>query len=174
MDLFSIFIGKFIFASLVVTFRHGREEDEVMGVSFKKELVVDRVQVFPNNKEENPSKIQVKHLQTFFHIFQLQFFVNLSLKHNLPQCSYLFCLFLKWKLFQSRLIQKLGEGAKPFTLTFPQSAPNSVLIRGEEGDTSSMGVSYEVKLHIGESGDDHVGTKKASVHMGIRKVINIV
>lgn len=119
--------GKFIFASLVVTFRHGREEDEVMGVSFKKELVVDRVQVFPNNKEENPSKIQ------------------------------------------SRLIQKLGEGAKPFTLTFPQSAPNSVLIRGEEGDTSSMGVSYEVKLHIGESGDDHVGTKKASVHMGIRK-----
>ena len=75
MDLFSIFVGKFIFASLVVTFRHGREEDEVMGVSFKKELVVDRVQVFPNNKEENPSKIQVKHLQTFFHIFQLQFFL---------------------------------------------------------------------------------------------------
>ena len=72
--------------------------------------------------------------------------------------------------FQSRLVQKLGEGAKPFTLTFPQSAPNSVLIRGEEGDTSSMGVSYEVKLHIGDSGDDHVGTKKASVHMGIRKV----
>jgi len=30
--------GKFIFASLVVTFRHGREEDEMMGVSFKKEL----------------------------------------------------------------------------------------------------------------------------------------
>ena len=66
LNLVSIFTGKFIFASLVVTFRHGREEDEVMGVSFKKELVVDRVQVFPNNKEENPSKIQVNNLQTLF------------------------------------------------------------------------------------------------------------
>ena len=67
-------------------------------------------------------------------------------------------------------MQKLGDGAKPFTLSFPQSAPNSVLIRGEEGDSAAMGVSYEVKLHVGDSSEDHVGTKKASVHMSIRKV----
>ena len=50
-----------IFASLVCHFRHGREEDEVMGVSFAKELVVDRVQVFPpvNDQEEN-DKLQVR------------------------------------------------------------------------------------------------------------------
>ena len=51
--------GKYVFASLVVTFRHGREEDEVMGVSFQKELVVDRVQVFPGNAEKEKSKMQV-------------------------------------------------------------------------------------------------------------------
>jgi hypothetical protein len=34
--------GRCVFASLVCTFRHGREEDEVMGVSFQKELIVDR------------------------------------------------------------------------------------------------------------------------------------
>ena len=67
-------------------------------------------------------------------------------------------------------MQKLGEGAKPFTLAFPQSAPNSVLIRGEEGDSSTMGVSYEVRLHIGDSSEDHGGSKKNSVHMSIRKV----
>ena len=67
-------------------------------------------------------------------------------------------------------MQKLGEGAKPFTLNFPQSAPNSVLIRGEEGDSAQMGVSYEVRLHIGESSDDFAGAKKNSVHMSIRKV----
>ena len=67
-------------------------------------------------------------------------------------------------------MQKLGEGAKPFTLSFPQSAPNSVLIRGEEGDSAAMGVSYEVKLHVGDNSEDHQGSKKASVHMSIRKV----
>ena len=56
---FSI-IGKFIFASLIATFRHGREEDEVMGISFKKELVVDRVQVQSAEKKgEENSKLQV-------------------------------------------------------------------------------------------------------------------
>ena len=67
-------------------------------------------------------------------------------------------------------MQKLGEGAKPFTLSFPQSAPNSVLIQGEEGDSKAMGVSYEVKLHVGDNSEDHVSSKKASVHMSIRKV----
>ena len=33
-----------------------------------------------------------------------------------------------------------------------------------------MGVSYEVKLHVGESSEDHQGSKKSSVHMSIRKV----
>ena len=37
------FIGKCIFASLIVSFCHGREEDEVMEISFKKELAVDKL-----------------------------------------------------------------------------------------------------------------------------------
>ena len=58
-------IGKFIFASLVVSFRHGREEDEIMGVSFKKDLVVDRVQVFPPTKQEDgKNKLQVIHIKS--------------------------------------------------------------------------------------------------------------
>jgi hypothetical protein len=71
---------------------------------------------------------------------------------------------------QSKLMQKLGDGAKPFTLAFPLSAPNSVLIRGEEGDTSAMGVSYDVRIHVADNSDDYTGAKKSSVHMGIRKV----
>ena len=59
----TFFAGKFIFASLVVTFRHGREEDEMMGVSFKKELVVDRVQVHPadSGNDNSRTKLQVSH-----------------------------------------------------------------------------------------------------------------
>lgn len=119
--------GKFIFASLIVSFRHGREEDEIMGISFKKELVVDRVQVYPAGKDDDKTKLQ------------------------------------------NRLMQKLGDGAKPFTLNFPQSAPNSVLIRGEENDTAQMGVSYEVRLHVGDTSEDYTGSKKSAVTMSIRK-----
>ena len=54
-----IYLGKNIFASLIVTYRYGREEDEVMGVSFKKELVVDRVQVYPSNQQDEKAKFQV-------------------------------------------------------------------------------------------------------------------
>ena len=67
-------------------------------------------------------------------------------------------------------MQKLGDGAKPFTLSFPPSAPNSVLIRGEDGDSAEMGVSYAIKLHIGDESDDYTGMKRASVYMNIRKV----
>ena len=55
-------LGKFIFASLIATFRHGREEDEVMGISFKKELVVDRVQVYPADRKDEETKLQVIYL----------------------------------------------------------------------------------------------------------------
>jgi hypothetical protein len=34
-----------VYVQLVITYRHGREEDETMGISFKKELIVDRAQV---------------------------------------------------------------------------------------------------------------------------------
>ena len=42
--------GRRIFVQLVITFRHGREEEEMMGLSFKKELVLDRVQIYPPEK----------------------------------------------------------------------------------------------------------------------------
>ena len=58
---FLFFLGKYVFASLVCYFRHGREEDEVMGVSFQKELVVDRVQVYPapSGDQSEKDKLQV-------------------------------------------------------------------------------------------------------------------
>ena len=37
--------GRRVFVQLVIIFRHGREDDETMGLSFKKELILDRTQV---------------------------------------------------------------------------------------------------------------------------------
>ena len=91
--------GRRIFVQLVITFRHGREEDETLGLSFKKELVLDRVQIYPpEKKKDEETKLQ------------------------------------------TRLIQKLGEGAFPFSLAFPELAPNSVIICADEDeDPSNVG-----------------------------------
>jgi len=60
------FGGKCVFASLVCMFRHGRKEDETMGVSFSKEIVVDRQTIFPNNQAEGEeTRLQAKMLQKF-------------------------------------------------------------------------------------------------------------
>lgn len=123
--------GRRIFAQLVITFRHGREEEEMMGLSFKKELVLDRVQIYP--PEKNPTE--------------------------------------ETKL-QSRLIQKLGEGAHPFALNFPDLAPNSVVICADDDEdpaNRTMGVFYDVRVHLAENSDDFVGKKGTTVNMGIRK-----
>merc|ERR550525_2329365 len=61
-----------------------------MGLSFKKELILDRTQIYPPESRTEESKLQ------------------------------------------SRLLQKLGDGAIPFTLEFPDLAPNSVLICADD------------------------------------------
>jgi len=121
---------KHLVVQLVVTFRHGREEDETMGISFKKELIIDRFQANPSEKHEGETKVQ------------------------------------------SVLQQKLGDGAIPFTLNFPELAPNSVLICASEDEDPSkrqMGVFYDVRVHTAESADDFIGKKGSTVSMGIRK-----
>ena len=79
---------------------------------------------------------------------------------------------MKQSELQERLVQKLGMNtARPFALNFPEHPPNSVIIRGDNGEGDSMGVSYEVRVHIGESVEDHKGQKKSTVAMTIRKVL---
>jgi arrestin-2 len=124
--------GRRVYVQLVITFRHGREDEETMGLSFKKELILDRVQVFPPEKRNSDEETKL----------------------------------------QSRLIQKLGEGAMPFTLHFPDLAPNSVVICADENEDPSqrtMGVFYDIRVHLAENADDFLGKKGSTVSMGIRK-----
>lgn len=37
---------------MITTYRYGREEDEVMGVKFSKDMVIARDQIFPSKKEK--------------------------------------------------------------------------------------------------------------------------
>ncbi|XP_023245542.1 arrestin homolog isoform X2 [Copidosoma floridanum] len=44
--------GRKIYGQVITTYRYGREEDEVMGVKFSKELVLSREQIVPSKREK--------------------------------------------------------------------------------------------------------------------------
>lgn len=59
------------------------------------------------------------------------------------------------KMFQERLIKKLGPNAIPFTFTLPTSAPASVTLQpGNEDQGEPCGVQYYVKMFAGEGEND--------------------
>lgn len=44
--------GRKVFGQIVTTYRYGREEDEVMGVKFSKEMIIAKDQLVPIKKEK--------------------------------------------------------------------------------------------------------------------------
>ena len=46
-------------SQVVVTYRYGREEDEVMGLNFAKEITVFKEQIFPQANNGELSELQV-------------------------------------------------------------------------------------------------------------------
>lgn len=53
-----------IFGQLVCSFRYGREEDEVMGLNFQKELYLASEQIYPARKTDmEPTKLQERLLK---------------------------------------------------------------------------------------------------------------
>ena len=50
--------GRKVYGQIVCTFRYGKEEDEIMGLSFQKELVMASQEITPNPKKEI-TKMQV-------------------------------------------------------------------------------------------------------------------
>lgn len=48
-----------VFGQIVCSFRYGREEDEVMGLNFQKEMILVSEQIYPpTEKLKDPSKLQ--------------------------------------------------------------------------------------------------------------------
>jgi len=50
--------GRKVFASVVVVYRFGREEDEVMGLQFSKEMELTAQQIYPSNNDSKVNEVQ--------------------------------------------------------------------------------------------------------------------
>lgn len=59
--------GRKVYGQVVCTFRYGREEDEVMGLNFYKELFLASEQIYPPPEKKNYelSKTQVNEIRIY-------------------------------------------------------------------------------------------------------------
>merc|ERR1712212_1006045 len=55
--------GRKVFATVTVTYRFGREEDEVMGLNFSKEMQLTTQQVYPSTENREPTGVQERLIQ---------------------------------------------------------------------------------------------------------------
>ncbi|XP_042885555.1 arrestin homolog [Penaeus japonicus] len=75
--------GRRVFARVAVTYRYGREEDEVMGLNFSKELELVNIEVAPNTGQIQTSDVQERLLKK---LGANAYPINVSLPENAP-CS---------------------------------------------------------------------------------------
>ncbi|KAA0186886.1 hypothetical protein HAZT_HAZT009211 [Hyalella azteca] len=136
--------GRKVFATVTVTYRFGREEDEVMGLNFSKELQLTAQQIFPaSGKDPAINEVQerlVRKLGPTAHPFAV----------NLP------CIAPASVILQSHE-----------TVRLPRH------LRGKAGlacyPAKPLGVIYELKVFVAETPDEKLH-KRNSVSLAVRKV----
>nr|XP_032835065.1 beta-arrestin-1-like isoform X2 [Petromyzon marinus] len=140
-----------VFVTLTCAFRYGREDLDVLGLTFRKDLYLSTVQVYPpsggggaggggagnaagndGGGGEDGAKPSTR--------------------------------------LQERLIRKIGDHAHPFTFQLPQNLPCSVTLQpGPEDTGKACGVDFEVKAFCAENLEEKIH-KRNSVRLVIRKV----
>lgn len=128
--------GRKVYGQVICSFRYGREEDEVMGLNFHKELFLASEQLYPPPEKRT------------YNLTKLQVFYNENIVDEQKTNPVRIILY---KL-QERLMKKLGENAIPFMFQLPAGAPGSVTLQqGLEDEGEPCGVQYYVKVFVGES-----------------------
>merc|ERR1711962_773597 len=85
--------GRRVIVQLVITFRHGREDDETMGLSFKKELILDRTQIYPpENRGQDETKLQTRPIHSSTHHYISEISPSSVCRPNIALCwiAYIF------------------------------------------------------------------------------------
>ncbi|KAG0426480.1 hypothetical protein HPB47_026411 [Ixodes persulcatus] len=116
-----------VYAMVLLTFRYGREDEEVMGLKFFTEAILDFKQVYPEPSSTGSGAA----------------ISGVGARDGSGAADELTPL-------QQNLLKKLGGDAYPVTLRISSQAPPSVRLhpaRPYQG--SPLGVSYELKVFIG-------------------------
>jgi beta-arrestin len=142
-----------VFGNVLAAFRYGREDLDVLGLTFRKDLYLASEQV----------KKQLSVIEKHTDLIEFpspQIFPMLNETNEKPLTR-----------LQERLIKKLGPNAYPFFFEVPPHCPASVSLQPAPGDTGKpCGVDYELKAFVGECSEDKPH-KRNSVRLAIRKIM---
>ncbi|XP_072145468.1 phosrestin-2-like [Dermacentor andersoni] len=151
-----------VYAMVLLTFRYGREDEEVMGLKFFTEAILDFKQVYPEPSAPSTSGAASGAAGG----------ADGSVAARALGCGGGGGGTTEEELtpLQRNLLRKLGNDAYPLTLRISPQAPPSVRLhpaRPYQG--SPLGVSYDLKVYIGERSDEKPH-KRNTVRMALRCV----
>ncbi|VDP67716.1 unnamed protein product [Schistosoma mattheei] len=146
--------GRKVFTHVLSAFRYGREDLDVLGLTFRKDLYLASAQVYPPvyaSESDNCGRVLLNPASTA---------VCGNSKPPGPEVSEgiddsLHSGTLPLTRLQERLIKKLGSNAFPFYFKLPADAPASVTLQpGPNENGKPCGVDYELRTYVAETSDD--------------------
>nr|XP_054603139.1 S-arrestin a isoform X1 [Nothobranchius furzeri]XP_054603141.1 S-arrestin a isoform X1 [Nothobranchius furzeri]XP_054603145.1 S-arrestin a isoform X1 [Nothobranchius furzeri] len=152
--------GRKVFVTLSCTFRYGRDDMDVLGIAFRRELYLSTRQVYPPLQDREKgvhTKVQVKLLRKLG-INAYPFFFEVSREQ------------LTRKLFDILIRAQNNTLTWNAFSQFPDNLPCSVALQPAPQDVGKQcAVEFEIKAFSAESQDAKVH-KRSTVRLMIRKV----
>ncbi|CAH8511821.1 unnamed protein product [Schistosoma curassoni] len=152
--------GRKVFTHVLSAFRYGREDLDVLGLTFRKDLYLASAQVYPPvyaSVSDNCGRVLLNPASTA---------VCGNSKPPGPEVSEgtddsLHSGTLPLTRLQERLIKKLGSNAFPFYFKLPADAPASVTLQpGPNENGKPCGVDYELRTYVAETSDDKLQKRR--------------
>lgn len=187
---------KKVFGRVLATFSYGRDDLDVLGLTFRKELYIVNEQIYPDpnrphfskqcpyyiegkteNVPVNPNYLRNSNNYNFTintndkpSNQSPQEHLNLSTPSSSSSSQQQQPLQRPLTRLQERLIRKLGKNAFPFFFELPPLCPASVTLQPGPGECGKpCGIDYELEAYI--VGNSEKPQKKDSIRLAIRKIM---
>ncbi|XP_022242153.1 phosrestin-2-like [Limulus polyphemus] len=133
--------NKNVYVGIIAIVRYGREEDEILGMSFSRELYLSHKQIYP--RVDAPTETP-----------------NDNTEQQKLSDGWLY----------EQILQKLGTNALPFRLVLPCTTPISVIMLPQGADTTdTCGVRYYVRCYVASNPTEKPSSRNL-VNLAIRKI----
>jgi hypothetical protein len=136
-----------VFCQVLAAFRYGREDLDVLGLTFRKDLFFATSQIFPPTTSSSSSSDAAATSGNGGTAGA----AGTGDKPRTPT------------RLQERLIKKLGPNAYPFFFELPPNCPASVTLQPAPGDTGKpCGIDYELRAFVAESAEEKLHKRLAN------------
>lgn len=152
--------NKRVFGHVLATFSYGRDDLDVLGLTFCKELYFANEQIYPDPHHRHWSKACPYYIED----------VSNRPVSDPPDSAARHPRRTLTRL-QERLIKKLGKNAYPFLFELPPFSPASVSLQPGPGEAGKpCGVDYELKIYIADNYKEKP-FKRDTIRLAIRKIM---